>query len=200
MDILKDNLKNLYFSGKSMSQIAKSLNCSPNKIVYWMKKYNIDRRTRSEATYLTNNPNGDPYDLTNINNLSKRDLFLFGLNIGLYWGEGEKTTKHAIRVTNSDPYVIIRFRDFLINICNLKPEKIRYYLICFNDINPEIAKKHWANLLKISPQKFGKIVEIPTQGKGTYNKKSKHGVCTIYAGNMKLKSWILKEIDKLRQN
>lgn len=198
MDILKKHLEKLYLSGNSMPQIAKMLNCSPNKIVYWMKKYNINRRTRSEAAYLLSNPDGDPFDLSNINKLSREDMFLYGLNIGLYWGEGEKTTKHAIRVTNSDPYVIIRFRDFLTNICKLKPTKIKYYLICFNDINLIDAKIYWSKILKISPDKFGKIVVIPSQGKGTYKKKSKHGVCTIYAGNMKLKSWILGEIDKLK--
>lgn len=198
MTIPKNELGNLYSSGKSMSQIAKSLNCSPNKIVYWMKKYNIKRRTRSEATYLSSNPNGDPFNLDNINSLSKEEIFLYGLNIGLYWGEGEKTTKHAIRVTNSDPYVIIRFRDFLINICKLDPSKIKYYLISFNDIDQNTAKEYWANLLEISPDKFGKIVEIPSQGKGTYKKKSRYGVCTIYAGNIKLKSWILNEIEKVK--
>ena len=198
MDILKSDLEKYYLSGKSMAQIAKVIGCSSHKIAYWMNEYKIPRRTRSEATYLIGNPNGDPFDLNDITNLSKKDIFLFGLNVGLYWGEGEKTTRHAIRVTNSDPYVIIRFRDFLLNICKLNPEKIRYYLICFNDIDQNIAKKFWAKLLKISPDKFGKIVVIPSRGKGTYNKKSKYGVCTIYAGNMKLKAWILSEIEKLR--
>lgn len=200
MDILKSELETLYLSGKSMTQISKLLGCSVHKIAYWMNEYKILRRTRSEATYLIGNPDGDPFNLDGIQKLSKEEMFLFGLNIGLYWGEGEKTTKHAIRVTNSDPYVILQFRYFLITICKLEPAKIRYYLICFNDIDPDVAKRYWSNLLKISPEKFGKIVVIPTQGKGTYNKKSKYGVCTIYAGNMKLKSWILKEIDKLRQN
>lgn len=198
MTILKSDLETLYLSGKSMTQISKLLGCSVHKVAYWMNEYKIPRRTRSEATYLLSNPDGDPFNLGNINNLSKEDMFLYGLNIGLYWGEGEKTTKHAIRVTNSDPYVILRFRDFLIGICKLETSKIRYYLICFNDIDQNVAKKYWSNILQISPDKFGKIVVIPTQGKGTYTKKSKYGVCTIYAGNMKLKSWILEEINKLR--
>ncbi len=200
MSILKSDLEKLYSLGKSMPNIARELKCSPNKVVYWMKQHNISRRSRSDAAYLINNPKGDPFNLNGINTLSRQDMFLLGLSIGLYWGEGEKTTKHAIRVTNSDPYVILRFRDFLTNICKLETSKIRYYLICFNDIDQNVAKKYWSNLLQISPDKFGKIVVIPTQGKGTYNKKSKYGVCTIYAGNMKLKSWILEEINKLRQN
>lgn len=199
MDILKSDLENLYLSGKSMTQISRILNCSPNKIVYWMNKYNLKRRNRSDANYLFKNPNGDPFDLSSIKKLSKSNTFLYGLGIGLYWGEGEKTTKHSIRVTNSDPYVIIRFKEFLLKICNFQENRIGYSLICFNDINPHIAKKYWSKLLKISPDKFGKIVIIPSQGKGTYKKKSKYGVCTIYAGNIKLKSWLINEIERLKQ-
>lgn len=196
--MLKDNLQKMYLSGKSMFQMAKEIGCSPNKVVYWMKKYGINRRNHSEAQYLLSNPEGDPYNLEKVKNLPKGDSFLLGLNIGLYWGEGEKTTKHSVRVTNSDPYVILRFRDFLINQCKFTPIKIRYYLICFNDIDKNTAKNYWANLLKISPDKFGKIVEIPKQGKGTYKNKSKYGICTIYVGNMKFKKWLMDEIDSLR--
>jgi hypothetical protein len=192
----KLDLQKYYSSGKSMFQTSKILNYSPSKVVYWMKKYNIKRRSRSDATYLSSNPDGDPFDLKDINKLSNKKRFLHGLGIGLYWGEGEKTTKHSIRVANSDPFLIIKFREFLIKICKLKVEKIGYSLICFNDINPEVAKNYWVNLLKISPDKFGKITEIPMQGKGTYKKKSQYGVCILYAGNIKLKNWIMSEIKK----
>jgi len=50
------------------------------------------------------------------------------------------------------------------------------------------------NFLYGLKEKFGKIVQIPTQGKGTYKKKSRFGVCTITVGNVKLKNWILNEI------
>lgn len=198
MIILKKELEKYYSSGKSMTQISKIFGCSTNKIVYWMNKYNITRRTRSEATYILKNPNGDPYNLKGINNLSNKEMYLYGLGIGLYWGEGEKTTRHAIRVTNSDPYVIIKFREFLIKICRFKITRIGYSLISFNDIDPKVVKRYWSNQLQISPEKFGKITTIPSQGKGTYKKKSKYGVCTIYAGNIKLKKWIMDEIEKLK--
>lgn len=99
--MLKIDLQKMYSSGKSMVQIAREIGCSPNKVVYWMKKYGIRRRNHSEAQYLTNNPEGDPYNLEKLKNLSKSDAFLFGLNIGLYWGEGEKST--SIRSESPTP-------------------------------------------------------------------------------------------------
>ncbi len=46
-------------------------------------------------------------------------------------------------------------------------------------------------------EKFGKIVQIPPQGKGTYRNKSAYGVCSLSVGNIKLKRWILQELHSI---
>lgn len=56
--ILKSELENLYLSGSSMPEIAIKLQCSIHKVVYWMNKYGIKRRDRSEALYVKLNPKG----------------------------------------------------------------------------------------------------------------------------------------------
>lgn len=89
------------------------------------------------------------------------------------------------------------FTKFLLTICQLEKRKLIYNLICFNDSNPEEVRSYWAKELGISKEKFGKIVQIPSQGKGTYKKKSMYGVCILIVGNMKLKSWIMNEINKV---
>ncbi len=193
--ILKDSLENLYSSGSSMSEIAKKLKCSPHKVVYWMNKYGIKRRTLSEAIYLKSNPNGDPFKIRD--NLSNEEKFLYGLGLGIYWGEGDKRTKNAIRLTNTDPELIKTFTKFLLTICQLEKRKLLYNLICFNDSNPDEVRSYWAKELKISKEKFGKIVQIPQQGKGTYRRKSKYGVCILIVSNMKLKAWIMNDIGKI---
>lgn len=194
--LTKELLETLYLSGKSMPEIATSLNCSINKVVYWMNKYGIARRSWSEAVYLKSNPNGDPFTI--LKTFSPETMLLYGLGLGLYWGEGEKTSKHAVRLANSDPFVIKAFRDFLITICKLEERKILYALICFNDSNPEDARTYWAKILNISGDKFGKITQIPPQGKGRYKKKSQFGVCILIVGNIKLKTWIIAELEKLK--
>ena len=163
-------LKNLYNSGKSMAEIAIFFDCSMHKIAYWMIKYNIPRRSRSEASYLKYNPNGNPFDIRS--NLTLEQCFLKGLGLGIYWGEGAKTSKYSLRVANTDVGIIRAFRSFLLKICRLREDKITYSLICFNDINPEGARDHWSEQLGILPNKFGKITIIPKQGKGTYKRKS----------------------------
>lgn len=193
----KNKLENLYKSGKSMFDISKILKCSPHKIVYWMKKYDLKRRSRSEAGYIQQNPDGDPFKIRT--KLNSEQTFLFGLGLGIYWGEGTKKSKHSLRVTNTDPNIIKYFIRFLLEICQLKKEKLSFSLISFNDIKTEVVRDYWSKQLKISPKKFGKITIIPSQGKGTYKRKSQFGVCTVHANNIKLRNWLFSELDKLKK-
>lgn len=189
----KERLEKEYASGKSMTEVSKIFNCSTHKVSYWMNKYNIPRRNISEAIYQKANPTGDPYKIVDINSIYKSKLL--GLGIGIYWGEGEKVSKHGIRVINGDFRVILIFRKFLREICTIKEEKISYSLICFNDSEIQKVATYWSNALGTSINKFGKIVQVPPQGKGRYRKKSEHGVCTISVSNIKLKAWILDQIN-----
>lgn len=188
-------LQKLYSSGKSMAQIAKTTNCSINKIVYWMQKHGIKRRSRSEANYILYNPNGDPFKIKY--NLSKDESFLKGLGMGIYLGEGSKFSKHSLRVANTNPKILRTFRAFLSIVCQLEDKRISYSLITFNDANPEASRQYWAKELRISPEKFGKITQIPKQGKGTYKRKSLYGVCILQAHNVKLRDWLIETLAKL---
>lgn len=193
---LKEQLQLLYSSGYSMSEIAAKFLCSIHKVVYWMEKYKIKRRTRSQAAYLKQNPNGDPFKIKI--RLNRNDLISYGLGLGIYMGEGEKVSKSAIRVANTDPKIIKLFIKFLLNICNVERNKLSYSIVCFNDNNITKVVEYWSKILEIPQEKFGKIVQIPTQGKGIYKKKSEFGVCTVTFCNMKLKSWIMREIEKMK--
>lgn len=196
--ISKDILIQLYQNKLSMMEISKKLNCSLNKISYWMHKYKIPRRKISNALYIKNNPLGNPYKIKKIklDNYS----FLLGLGLGIYWGEGNKADKYSIRVGTSDPNMILTFRHFLITICSVKNEKFHYSLMCFKDTNPNTAAEFWAKKLKIKKIQLGKITQIASMGKGTYKKISKNGVCTIYVYNIKLKKWLMAELEKINYN
>jgi len=179
-----------------MYEISKIYKCSVHKIAYWMRKFGIERRSRSEANYLKYNPYGNPFKIKA--NLNAQDLFLKGLGLGIYWGEGAKTNKYSLRVANTDPGVIRAFRRFLFEICGVRADKISYSLICFNDSDPILSKSHWSEELGILPEKFGKITIIPKQGKGNYKKKSMFGVCTINVSNIKLRDWLIGELESLK--
>lgn len=95
----KDLLQKLYTKDKlSVTEISKRLGCSNHKVDYWISNYKIPKRTISEALYQKNNPLGDPFLFNIPRNID--DMFLFGLGLGLFWGEGTKKSDYSLRLCN----------------------------------------------------------------------------------------------------
>lgn len=171
---------------KSISEIAKILNRSETGVNYWIKKYEIKKRTISEAIYLKNNPDGDPFNVKKPSNPYLSELK--GLGIGLYWGEGNKKNKHSIKLGNTDPFLIKKFIEFLIKILGVKKDDLKFSLQIFSDIDPKKAKKYWIEFLNIKPGQFYKKITVTKTGKiGKYKKKSENGVLIVYYHNVKLR-------------
>ena len=192
----KGKLEKLYKSGLSMMEMSSKVGYSPSGVKYWMEKYNIPRRSWSEATYVKKNPKGDPFKIKQ--RLNKNDILLKGLGLGLYWGEGDKSVNNTqFRISNSDPFLIKKFREFLIKICGVKREKVRYSLVIFNDSNKLKAINFWGKYLRIKKSQLGKVINIPSQGEGTYKKKNQFGVITMTVSNKKLKEKILEQIKQI---
>lgn len=187
---VKEEIKRLYQKGLSMQEISNKTGRGLHQICHWLDRYNIPRRSPSEAAYVKWNPNGDPFKIKN--KLNKNEILLKGLGLGLYWGEGDKSKNNtSVRLSNTDPQLLKTFREFLIKIYNVK-KKLGYSLVLFNDCNEKEAVEFWGKHLGIKRSQLGKIIKIPPQGKGTYRKKSEFGVLTITVTNKKLKEEILK--------
>lgn len=106
--LAKKEIQRLYFRDKkSLLEIAHIFGVSTHTVCYWMDIYKLPRRNRSDALYIKYNPNGNPFVCKNL--VSCKDWFLFGLGIGLYWGEGTKSNTHSIRLGNTDPHLIKMF-------------------------------------------------------------------------------------------
>lgn len=186
-----ENLNKLYcLDKKSVPEISKFFCCSPNKINYWLKKYQIKKRSISEAIYLQKNPNGDPFRF--IPPKTKEESELFGLGLGLYWGEGNKANKNTVRLGNSDPNLIKRFMEFLIKFFNIKKSDFKFHLHLFTDININEAQNYWIDCLGLKREQFYRPVVSRSGSLGTYKNKSKYGVLTLYYCNVKLKKLLME--------
>lgn len=189
-------LAKLYTEEKlSLSEIEAKTKFKIHKILYWMDKYGIKRRNRSEANYLKANPNGEPFLIKK--KLSRDEVKLKYLALGLYWGEGGKTANHGVRITNSDPGVIRQFLMYLVKICQARDDKIHFYLQTFKDNDIEIAKAYWSKQLRIDPKRINSGTPILSMGKGTYKKISLYGVMSLGFFNSHLQLYILNELGKL---
>jgi hypothetical protein len=189
----KKILENLYLTKKySSAEIAKKYNCSETKINYWLAFYKIKKRTISEAIYQKNNPKGDPFLFNRPKTLSQ--MFLFGLGLGLFWGEGSKRSFHSIRLSNSDPELVKKFIDFLVNIYNIDKGKLKFQLLSYDDLNSDDLKFFWIKYLSVKNTQFFKTTILKRRGKGTYLKRMKHGVIIVHFGNIKLRNLICSQI------
>lgn len=185
-NLSEEHLKFLYVDQKaSMAEIAEQLGCSVHKVQYWMQCHGIPRRSRSEATYVKRNPNGDPFEIKPIETIE--DAYLLGMGLGLYWGEGTKASQHSVRLGNSDPKLIATFMDFLEKLFGVDRTKFRFGLQLFHDNDVEAAVKHWTESLGVSQDQFTKVVITPSRAPGTYRKKTQFGVMTLSFHNARLR-------------
>lgn len=183
----KNILENLYIKRrKSVPEIAKKTRCSEHKVNYWLAKYKIPKRTISEAIYIKYNPKGDPFRFLPPANLE--ESWLFGLGLGLYWGEGTKADKNAVRISNSNAVLLKIFIKFLIKFFCIKKDDLKFQLHIFTDIDIKEAEDYWIKELKIKRTQLYKPVIIKSGSMGTYKHKSKYGVMTIHYGNTKLRN------------
>ncbi|MAZ41128.1 hypothetical protein CL654_03360 [bacterium] len=180
---------------KSSKDVARVFKCSENKVNYWLKKYGIPKRSISEAVYLQQNPQGDPFTINKPK--TKDDYFLYGLGIGLYWGEGNKKDRYALRLGNTDPALIKKYLKFIKKFYNIPQEKLRFGIQVFSDTPQKQALNYWKKVLGVDGSQFIKTVITPSRGKGSYRTKVKYGVLTVYISNKKLRNIVMGEIEKL---
>lgn len=179
----KNELSKLYSSGLSMKDIAKQKQVSLHKIAYWMRKYNIESRSRSEATYLKRNPTGDPFKILTTACSEKAELLALG--IALYLGEGSKKQQHGVRLANSDPRIIRIFLNFLKTVCGVNENKIKAWINIFDNEVYQESLDYWSKHTNIPINNFYSPV-IRKRKIGTYKNKSKYGTITIVFDNKKL--------------
>ena len=193
--ISKEILDKLYTTDKlSMMEIANKLDCSHNQVVYWMHKYEIGRRSISDAIYQQHNPNGDPFSIQPADTVEKAKLF--GLGIGLYWGEGNKANKYAIRLGNTDAELLNTFMRFLIEVFSVKREDMRFQLQTFTDIDTNEALDYWTRALSVEKSQFYKVHVTISGSIGTYKNKSKYGVVTVYYHNKHLRDILVEMLPR----
>ncbi|HEV2412304.1 MAG TPA: hypothetical protein VGS28_00690 [Candidatus Saccharimonadales bacterium] len=150
-----------------------------------MNKWGIERRSIGDAIYYKHNPNGDPFKLKTPETPEEHELY--GLGIGLYWGEGNKANKHSVRLGNTDPELMKVFIRFLIELCGVALKDLRFGLQIFSDTDEQAVLDYWTNRLGVKASQFYKITVTISGSLGTYRRKSQYGVLTVYYHNKKLR-------------
>lgn len=197
--MIQEKVLRLLYEKKKLSvkEISVLLKCSQTKVNYWMKYYKINKRSISESIYLKNNPNGDPFQFKEPKTIE--EAVLYGLGVGLYWGEGTKANNYSIRLGNTDPDLILNFLLFLKIFFSINIKDIRFGVQIFSNMKKDDVLKFWCSKLNVSKEQFMKIVVTPKRGGGTYGRKIQYGVLTIYFHNIKARNILVTLIEKLRK-
>lgn len=192
----KDQLRKLYCERRySMMEVAKELNITHAKVWYWLKKFNIPRRSWKESSYIKQNFDGDPFQICESIGLEKRELFIAGLL--LYWAEGTKG-KHSLQIANLDHRMLAIFLRFLREICQIQERRLFLYVRVYKDFSLQDAKDYWVKFLNIAPDRV--FVYPHTDKRSIKNRQwSPYGLATLEFHNIKLKQWVDTSIEELIQ-
>ena len=104
--------------------------------------------------------------------------------IAIYWGEGDKLSRHLIRIGNTDPLMIRAFVKFLCEVCGMPKKAVRAYILLYPDLDPDKCKDFWIKKSGLSAKNFNKCVVIQGRHK---KKRIPYGVCYVGVGSTYLK-------------
>ena len=116
---------------------------------------------------------------------------LFILGVVIYWGEGDKTSRHTLKIANTDPLMIKCFLAFLVSICGVPREKIKAWLLLYPYLDENACKRFWIRQAGLSKRDFTKSIIIHGKNK---RRKIGYGVCSLVASSTylkeKMKIWL----------
>lgn len=124
--------------------------------------------------------------------LKYHPLFIAGLM--LYWGEGDKTTKASVRLSNTDPNLIRLYSFFLTHVCRIPENMVRCSLILYPDLEERECVNFWSERSGILRERFLKSTYIRGRHK---TKRLGYGVCIVYVQSTYFKKKMLVWLDLL---
>lgn len=122
-------------------------------------------------------------------------LFISALMI--YWGEGDKRTKHRVCVSNSEPDMLRLFSLFLEKICGVNKSRIKAWILAYPNVSKVDSLVFWSRKIGIWPSNFTKTIVI--QGK-SQKRTLPYGVCYVVVSSSYLKVKINVWMDLMAKN
>lgn len=134
--------------------------------------------------------------LKDIGVLSKRDIFMLG--IGLYIGEGAKSTT-LIRFTNANPRIVVLAMRWFEEICGVSKNNFSLRLYLYPDNDPQACIAYWSRETKLPESQFSKIwVDRRVNKKMAKRGKLPYGTAHLSVnskGNILLGAFLRRRID-----
>jgi len=178
-------LRSLYLEkGLSAKQTADRLGVPEAKVVYWLRKYRIPKRSRSEALYLRINPEGDPFKIKA--ELSSAEEKLKAAGLLLWVTEGSVKDKESVGTSNSDPALITLFVEFLLRVCGVEKSRIRMRVLYYPNMEMSVdeVREFWAQATGLDQAQI-KINNY--RAVHNHRAKSRYGTARVEVSNIRLR-------------
>ena len=216
--MIKEEFKNRAYElrklGRSYNFIKKELGISKSTLSYWFQyidwSRNVKQKNAKEIEKISTNriilmnkarrkqsierhEKMKEEAIEEFEKYKDNPVFIGGLM--LYLEEGDKSINNNnghLRICNTDPFVLKIFIKFLIMFCDIKIEKIRFWLLCYPDHNIEKCLNWWSESIKINRSQFYKTQVIQGRHK---EKKLLYGVGNITITSAFLKTKVLKWVE-----
>lgn len=161
----------------SKERIRELRDCNERRIERFRETMRQKRQRRLDKTYKVQKKLLLP--------LNNREFFIAGLL--LYWGEGGKTQKDVLTISNSDPAIIKFFIRWLNRNLRVPKNKMRAYLHLYNDMDINKEIDFWSKRIKIPLSQFSKPYIKKTSSKRINHKGGfGHGTCNLRINSVPL--------------
>jgi transposase len=201
--------------GKSMNDIVKELKVSKGSVSLWVRDVKLNREQRKALSL--RGFSIDAIEKRRINRLrnehNKRMLIMeeakkdirkpsdYELKIigaMLYLGEGGKTERGSVRISNADPEVIKIMMKFFRRICMVKEEKFRGHIHIHSHLNVKKAEEYWSKISSIPTSQFYKTYTKPSISSKGKKDSLPLGTFDIYVCDTKLFLTIMGWIEQIK--
>lgn len=195
--ITKDVLLDLYtVQKKSIREIAMLLGFSTHKISYWLLKYNIQVRNKSDAIYVRKNEKKNHF-VTRPLNVHDPE-FLFGVGCGAYWSNGRVSEKtRSFELSGVDPRLLRICINFIERVFGIKKSEIRISIRIKEGNNIRDAIKYWTRELEVPRSQFQKKTVVFRNIGKSEKRNIPYGVATIRVHDKRFKEIFLEAIKNI---
>ena len=205
----------LRLAGESYNQIKKEIGVSKSTLSGWLKNMPLSEERLKELQHSEQRIEhyretcrkrkekilGDFYkqEKKKILPLSKRDLFIAGLF--LYWGEGGKTDKGSLVLSNTNPAVIKFGIRWMEKVLGVKREAITVRLHLYKDMNIDNEVNFWSKELGVGKEQFrNPYIKNSNKTSLTYKVGFGHGTCNIRVSNVILQRKVLMGLKSIEDH
>lgn len=201
---LKEKARTLRISGKSIREIEKELNTSRSNVSVWVRDIiltkdqlaRLEKRPHSRITVEKRREsrlrNGTaqrtPFltqGIEEIEGLQSIDVMM--LAIGIYMGEGTKTSRGTIALSNSDPRIIQIFVMFLEYFLGVHKNNIRAHVGIHSCLSAAKAEAYWSRISGIPRIQFIKTAIQRSRSSKGERDRLPFGTFTVYVHNTKMR-------------